>query len=69
MCKSHQPYNPHRRVALFVHPKDHADAWASELVLGTRVVSVILHGCSTVASAVRSLHGVVSIGASVPVFK
>ena len=49
--------------------KTHAGTWASELVLGTRVASVILHGCSTVASAARSVHGVVSIGASVPVFK
>ena len=69
LCKSPQQYNKHRRVALSLHPKDHADAWASELVLGSRVASVILLGCSTVASAARSLHGVVSIGASVPVFK
>ena len=53
----------------FVGVKDNAGAWASELVLGTRFASVILHGCSTVASAVRSLHGVVNIGVSVPVFK
>ena len=69
LCKSPQPYNPHRRVALTLHPKDRAGAWASELVLGTRVASVILHGCSTVANAARSSHGVVNIGASVPVFK
>ena len=50
-------------------PKDHAVAWADELALDTHVASMALHGRSSVASAARPLHGVVSIGASVPAFK
>ena len=50
-------------------PKDHAGAWADELVPDTRVASMALHGCSSVTSAALSLHNVVSIGASVPIFK
>ena len=50
-------------------PKDHAGAGADELVLDTHVASMALRGRSSVASAALSLHGVVSMGASVPVFK
>ena len=69
-CASRPSHSTHIAALHFLcTPKDHAGAWADEFVLGTRVASVTLHGRSTVASAARSLHGIVTVGASVPVFK
>ena len=65
-CASHSRHPPasQRRTS-----SSQAGAWADEIVLDTHVASMALHGRSSVARAALSLHGVVSIGASVPVFK
>ena len=60
---------PHRSVALLLLLKTTLVLGPDELVLDTHVASMALHGRSSVASAALPLHGVVSIGASVPVFK
>ena len=68
-CASHSRHPTASQRFASSAPKDHAGAWADELVLDNHVASMALHGRSSVASAALPLHGVVRIGAFVPVFK
>ena len=68
-CASHSRHPTASQRCTSSAPKDHAGAWADELVLDTHVASMTLHGRSSKASSVLSLHDVVSIDALVSMFK